>query len=130
MEDLVARICDKVGLSDDVARSAIKIIMGFLNREGPSDSMQKILSAIPGASDFIDAGNDKSENGGTGGGLLGGLMGGGGAMAALNELTSAGLDMGQVRGVTKEIVDFAKEKAGDGVVEDVIGSIPGLGQLV
>ncbi len=40
-------------------------------------------------------------------------MGGGmGAMAALNELTNAGLDMDGVQSVVKELVSYAKEKQG------------------
>ena len=51
-------------------------------------------------------------------------------MAALNELTSAGLDMGQVQTVAKELVGYAKEKAGDEVVDEVISQIPGLSQVL
>ena len=38
--------------------------------------------------------------------------------------------MGQIQAVTKETVDFAREKAGDDVVNDIVASIPGLGQFV
>ena len=61
----------------------------------------------------------------------GNMMGGGmGAMAALNELTNAGLDMDGVQSVVKELVSYAKEKAGDDVVNEVVSQIPGLSQIV
>jgi hypothetical protein len=55
---------------------------------------------------------------------------GSGAMAVLGELQGLGLGMGQIQGVTKETVDFARERAGDDVVNDIVASIPGLGQFV
>ena len=37
---------------------------------------------------------------------------GGGAMEVLGKLQAIGLGMGEIQGVTKETVDFAREKAG------------------
>ena len=55
---------------------------------------------------------------------------GGGAMQVLGKLQGIGLGMGQIQAVTKETVTFAREKAGDDIVNDIIGSIPGLSQFV
>ena len=43
----------------------------------------------------------------------GGMFGMGGIMGAANRLMSAGLSMGQVQSVTREIVAYAREKAGE-----------------
>ncbi len=130
MEELIARVMASAGIDESIATNAVGIILGFLQKEGPEDKMQLIFDALPGAADLVAA----REQEGSGGGLLGGLggmMGGGmGAMAALNELTSAGLDMDGVQSVAKELISFAKEKAGDDVVDDVISNIPGLSQIV
>jgi hypothetical protein len=92
--------------------------------------MQLIFDALPGPAELVAA----RQEAGTGGGLLGGLgnmMGGKmGAMAALSELNSAGLDMGGIQSVVKELVSYAKETAGDDVVDEVISQIPGLSQVV
>lgn len=128
MEDLIQRIIAKTGIDEDLAGQAVGIILRFLNKDGPTELVGQVIDAIPGARALIDA-----EGNGGGGGLLGGLagmVGGMGAMGALNELTSAGLDMGQVQTVTKEVVAFAKEKAGDDLVDEIIGAIPGLSQVV
>ncbi len=129
MEELITRIMTATGIGDDVARSAVGIILKFLQKEGPEDQIQKIFDALPGAEELVAA---KAEEGG--GGLLGGLggmmSGGMGAMAVLNELTSAGLDMSQVQTVAKELVGYAKEKAGDEVVDEVVSQIPGLSQVI
>ncbi|MBD1545173.1 DUF2780 domain-containing protein [Roseibium aggregatum] len=129
MEELINRIVAASGVGEEQAREAIAIILKFLNKDGPQEQMQQIFDALPGARELVAEREGKG-----GGGLLGGLgsmMGGGmGAMAALNELTSAGLDMGEVQSVTKELVAYAKEKAGDEVVDEVVSQIPGLSQVL
>lgn len=130
MEELISRIMTAAGIDEETARQAVGIILGFLNKEGPEDKMQQIFEALPGAAELVAS---REQQGGRRGllGGLGSMMGGGmGAMAALNELTSAGLDMGGVQSVVKELVSYAKEKAGDDVVDEVISQIPGLSQIV
>jgi predicted short-subunit dehydrogenase-like oxidoreductase (DUF2520 family) len=132
MDELIGRIASAAGISEDLARQAIGIILNFLDRDGPQDAVSQIVAALPGASELM------AEQGGGGGGLLGsiagklgGSLGGGmGAMAALNELTSAGLEMGEVQAVTRELVQAAREHAGADVVDRVVDAIPGLGQVL
>ncbi|MEJ8473878.1 DUF2780 domain-containing protein [Roseibium algae] len=129
MDELINRIATAAGIEQDVAREAIAIILKFLKKDGPDEQMQKVLSALPGAEELIA----EKEAASGGGGLLGGLSGmmpGMGAMGALNELTSAGLGMDEVQTVVRQLVSFAKEKAGDDVVDEVISQIPGLSQIV
>jgi len=131
MEELIGRIMAAAGIEEETAKSAIGIILGFLNKEGPDDKMQLIFDALPGAQELVAA---REEAGNGGGGLLGGLgsmMGGQmGAMAALSELNGIGLDMDGVQSVAKELISYAKEKAGDDVVNEVVSQIPGLSQIV
>ena len=88
--------------------------------------MKLLAAAIPDAAQYIEDTEDDSAS------LLGGLGGlmGGGAMQVLGKLQGIGLGMGQIQAVTKETVAFAREKAGDDIVNDIIGSIPGLSQFV
>lgn len=125
MEELISRLVANTGIDKDVAEKAIVIVLKFLNSDGPQDLVPKLFEAFPGASEVLE-----TETGG--GGVLGGLAGmmGGGAMQAMTEMTQAGLGMGEVQGVTKEIVAYAKEKAGDELVDEILGQIPGLGQFV
>lgn len=150
MDELIGRITAAVGIDEQTAQTAIGVILGFLNREGPDDAVAQLLEAMPGAQDLLaglaeNAGSDEGGIGGALGGLLGGsgsglgglagavggLMGGqtGGLMAAANDLMGAGLDMGQIQGVTQEVVGFAREKAGDEVVQQVMAHIPGMDQF-
>jgi hypothetical protein len=124
MEELIARIVSNVGIDDDTARKAVSVILSFLYQQGDRDKVAALIEAIPGAQDFVTAEEADSGLGG-----LGSLMGSG-AMAVLGELQGLGLGMGQIQGVTKETVDFARERAGDDIVNDIVASIPGLGQFV
>lgn len=126
MEELIARIVGNVGIDDDTAREAVGVILSFLYQQGDRDKVVALIEAIPGAQDFVTA-KEADSSGSLGG--LGSLMGSG-AMAVLGELQGLGLGMGQIQGVTKETVDFARERAGDDVVNDIVASIPGLGQFV
>jgi len=38
--------------------------------------------------------------------------------------------MGEITSLAKETIAFAKEKAGDEVVDEVVASVPGLSQFV
>lgn len=124
MDDLIANISNNVGIDAATARKAVGIILNFIAKDGPQDLVNQALDEMPGARELM------AEEGGGDGGLLGGIVGTMGAMGALTQLTSLGLDMGQVTGVTGEVIDYAKERAGEDVVDDIVGSIPGLNQVV
>jgi hypothetical protein len=51
-------------------------------------------------------------------------------MGVFNSLTSAGLGMGEIQGVTREVIAFANARVGDDAVREIVGSIPGLNQFV
>ncbi|MEM1377249.1 MAG: DUF2780 domain-containing protein [Pseudomonadota bacterium] len=122
MEELISRITDAVGIDADKAQTAVGAILAFLQKEGPSDQIGAMMAAMPGAQELADGATG-------GGGLLGKLMGGG-VMGLGQQLMGMGLGMGEISGVAKETISFAKEKAGDGPVDEVISSIPGLSQFV
>ena len=117
MDELVNRIIDTVGIDADKARSAVGMILGFLQKEGPQDRIAEMLDAMPGARDLI-------EQAGGGGGMMGGVMGLG------SQLMGLGMGMGEISGISKETISFAKEQAGDAPVDEVINAIPGLSQFV
>ena len=117
MQILVDRLVANVGVTDEQARRAISVIVGFLRDAGPRAEVGRLMEALPGAAE-VEPPRGKS---------FAGMMG---AMSAFNALTSAGLDMGEIQAVTREFVAFGKENAGDELVDDVISSIPGLSQFV
>ena len=128
MDELIERITGNVGIEPHVANQAVGMMLGFLKSEGPEDKVATMMDALPDASSLIET-DDSS----AGGGILGAAMsamGGGGVMGLGQQLMGLGLGMGEISGVAKETVSFAKEKAGDDVIDDIVGSIPGLSQFV
>lgn len=128
MDELISRIMTASGLDEGLARKAIGIILAFLQKEGPAAEIEQLMSALPGAQELANA-----ANGGKGGlmGMVGGLMGGGGGVMALGgQLMGAGLSMGQIQSVSKEMFAVGREKAGEDAMGAIVGAIPGLGQFV
>ena len=77
MEDLIKQITDKVGISPDQAKGAIKVVSGFIGDKLPgpiADQVNKFLGDDDG-----DSGGDDDNGGGLmdqAKGALGGLLGG------------------------------------------------------
>lgn len=122
MDELIARLVANVGVDNATAEKSVGIILDFLVKEGPPDNVQPLIDKLPGAQALIEA--QQASN--TGGGMfaMGGLMGAG------TKLMGAGLSMGQVQAVTKEIIAYAREKAGEDAIGEIVGAIPGLNQFV
>lgn len=133
MDQLVARISANVGIDEATASRAVSIVLHFLRTEAPPAVIDKIVASMPGAEALLEDTVAPQAGGlmGSIGGMLGGLVGGGmgGIMAAFTMLSEAGLDMDQVQGVTREVIAFSREKAGDDLVDEVLGSIPGLAKF-
>ena len=120
MDELIARLVANTGVDRTAAAKAIGIIFDFLRKEGPPDKVQVLIDRIPGTQAAMEA------QAGDSGGMfpMGGLMGAGTRMMA------AGLSMGQVQGVAREVLAYAREKAGDDAVGEVVGAVPGLSQFI
>jgi len=123
MDELIARLVANVGVDRDAAEKAVGIIFEFLLKEGPTDKVQALIDNLPGAQELMEAQGGIDASGG-GGFAMGGLMGAGTKMMA------AGLSMDQIQGVTREVIAFSRETAGDEAVGEVVGAIPGLGQFI
>jgi hypothetical protein len=120
MDELIARLVGSCGVERPMAEKAVGIILDFLRKEGPADKVQALIDAMPGADALIAA----SEAEGSGGGFgMGGLMG------VANRLMAAGLSMGQLQCVTRELVAHGRETAGEDTVGEIVGAIPGLSQF-
>ena len=120
MNDLIERLVANTGVDRSTAQRAVGIILTFLLREGPANKVQELIDRMPGGADLVAA--EQAQD--SGGGGMGGIMG------AANRLMSAGLSMGQVQSVTREVVAYAREKAGEDTVGEIVGAVPGLSQFV
>ena len=130
MEEIISRVAAAAGIDNDTAKNAVAEILAFVKKEAPEGPVGEMLAKIPGGEAL--AASVAGEGGGGGlMGALGGLMGGGGGLMALaGKLTGLGLGMGEMQSVGKEVFAYAREKAGEDVVGQIAGSIPGLSQFI
>jgi hypothetical protein len=123
MDELIARLVADVGIDRATAEKAVAIIFQFLLKEGPAEKVQPLLAKLPGAEAVMQGA--ASEGGGNGmAGAMGGVMGAG------MRMMSAGLSMGQVQSVTRAVIAYTREKAGEDAVGEIVAAIPGLSQFV
>jgi hypothetical protein len=122
MDELIARLVANCGVEPAVAEKSVGIILDFLRKEGPPDKVQALIDKMPGGEALAAQASGSQASGG--------MFSMGGIMGAANRLMAAGLSMGQVQSVTREVVAYSREKAGEDAVGEVVGAIPGLGQFV
>jgi hypothetical protein len=121
MTELVDRIVARVGVDRATAEKAVGIVLDFLSKEGPADKVQLLLAKLPGHEPLITAASND------GGGLFGNV---GGIMGVGSRLMGAGLGMGDIQNVIKELVVYSREKSAGEALTDIAASIPGLGQYI
>ncbi|ACA18558.1 conserved hypothetical protein [Methylobacterium sp. 4-46] len=131
MEELVARVTQATGLDATTAQTAIGLILTFLQKEGPTDEVNQLIAAIPGADGAVAQAGDGGPGQGGGGlmGMLGGMMGGG-VMALGQKLMAEGVSMGQMQPLGRELFAYGREKAGEDVIGPIVGAVPGLSQFI
>ena len=124
MDELIGRIVAHVGVDRSIAEKAVGLILDFLLKEGPSGKVQLLVDELPGAAEAVQAAR---AGGADAGGFFSGM---GGIMGVGSRLMAIGLGMDQIRSVTREVIAYTREKAGDSAVDEVVGAIPGLGQFI
>ena len=132
MDDgLIARVAASAGVTPDAARKAIALVVDFVMREAPESAIEALLAKAPALQAIV------ASAGPTGGegmsptvkGLMGtgaGAKGGGRLVALGGALMALGLDMTQIHAVGEELFEYARDKAGDDVVDAITAAIPGL----
>jgi hypothetical protein len=122
MSELVDQVAANVGLDRTVAETAIGIILDFLTKEGPADKVSALLARLPGSHALLQAA--RAGGGDDFGGGMGGLMGVG------TRLMGAGLDLAQIQAVGHELLVYSRAQGADGLLVEIAGAIPGLGQFI
>jgi hypothetical protein len=115
MDELVGRLVADLGVDRATAEQAVGIIFDFLIREGPSDTGRPLLARLPGAEVLVRKAADQNAGGfDTAGGVIGASM----------RMMAAGLSMGQVQSIGREVIVYVREKAGADVVGATVAAIP------
>lgn len=135
MDNLIAQVASSAGVTPDIARQAVALIVDFLRREAPDDAMEAVFKSAPELR-AIAASAPGAGGEGMGGmvkGLMGtgmGSMGGGGLMALGGDLMGLGLGMDQIQAIGHKVFEYARAQAGDDVMGEISAAIPGLSQFI
>ena len=125
MQDLIARLQQKVGLSEEAARQAVMVVVEFIANEAPDEDMDALEAAIPGVKALAATlPQDVTVPAGTR--HFGGMAR---LMMVADRMMAAGMTMPQVLDATREIVAYARERAGAELVERIVVAVPGLRQV-
>lgn len=122
MEEFVSRIATNVGVDPALADKAVGMMLGFLQREAADGPAARMIEAIPGASELVAKHDGEDAEGGS-------FLAGGGVVGFGQQLMNEGLSLGKIAGIANETIAFAKEHAGEELVDEVLNSVPGLPQL-
>jgi hypothetical protein len=120
MDELVGRLVAEVGIDREVAARAVSIILAFLIKEGPPDKVKALLDRLPGSETAAQVSTSAPAP----------TFGMGGVMGAGTQLMALGLSMGQVQQVTRIVMAYTREKAGEDAAGEIFAAIPGLSQFV
>lgn len=115
MNELIARLTATAGLDEATARKAVGFVLNFLEKEGPAEPMRRLVDAMPGAREAMAAV---------------GPSGGGGIMGLGVEMMGAGISMGQITTVGRELFNAGREVVGEDTMGEIVGGVPGLSQFV
>jgi hypothetical protein len=118
MDELIDRLVGNVGIDKPTAEKAVGIILNFLKKEGPSDQVQRLIDQMPGSANLMESQKDS-----------GGMFDMGGVMGVGMKLMGAGLGMDQVQAIAKEVIAYAREKAGDQALREIVAAVPSLSQF-
>lgn len=132
MQEFIQAVMSQLGVNENQAQSATGGLLQFLKNQADGNEVHTLISKLPGAEDLMKSVGSGSPGGG---GLLGGLgaaIGGtaGGSAGLLSLLQGSGLGGGTAGSFVKMFVDYAKQKAGPDLVEQVLAKVPALKSLM
>ncbi len=150
IEQFIEQAAGKYGIDAGTARSLTGSVVSMLRKDGDDADFEAVAEQVPGldaVADEAEAGEAEAApaSGGFGGALglgglgggLGGLagmaakaVGGGGAMDLIQKFTGAGLSMDSAGDFVQMLVKFLKDKAGEGVINQITAKVPMLAKFL
>lgn len=132
MEDFIRSVAGQLGIEETAARDATGSLLGLLKDKADGGAVSELFSKLPGAAQMAESAGG---GGGGGAGLLGsvgGALGGslGGSMGALASLAGSGLGSDQIGSLIQQFVGYAKENAGEGIVDKVLAGVPEIQKIL
>lgn len=138
MDEFIQSAVSQLGIDEGTAKNATGTVLGFV-KNSMGDQFAGVAEKLPGADQLINETQSDAEPAeSSGGGILGSLKGaassmlGGGAgdgMEVMSALQKTGLSADQGGSFITMLINFIKEKAGAGVLEQITSKIPMLKSL-
>lgn len=139
MDELLKMLTDRLGLDQGAAAGVAGKAMSIIKDQVDSSTFSNLTSAIPGVETAIAAAESGGGSASTGGGLLGKLTGmaggllGGSAGKSLEvgaALAKQGLPADKLGEFASMLTSFIRDKAGDTVLQQIIGQFPMLKSMM
>ncbi|MFG1213382.1 hypothetical protein V5F72_15825 [Xanthobacter flavus] len=126
MDELIARLTERVEVNAPTAEALVALVIQFLAREAPASAMAPLYDTHPWARELADAAPREdatlpSER------HFGGMAR---LMLVADRMMAHGLTMPQVQLAVRETVAYARETVGAEPVNLLVRSVPGLTHVV
>ncbi len=137
IDELIARAASATGLAPEQARSGLSAALSLINKHGDPGKTGELFGAVPGSESLAHEGDTMTAQ--KSGGLMGGLLRGAGgpagaamsdAMAMGPKLAKLGVTTADMQNMLPVAMEFVREKTGRDLLQDVLGSIPGIGGML
>jgi uncharacterized protein (DUF2267 family) len=135
MSELITALQGRTGLDSDAVSKGLGALLNFLKEKLPPELFEKVEGALPQVQETIASFLSSDQASGLlskVGELVGGLLGSkAGDLPELFEMLSkSGLSLDQAKAFIPAAIEVLKEKLPDGLLDQIIERLPGLGQAI
>jgi hypothetical protein len=125
LDEIIKVVSERLGVSESVAREAVKVLLEFACKRAAGTKLEKLLIEMPGVRSLLGKMNP-SEAGRSS--EVGELVAGSIAdiAKAFFDLRAAGLRSSQIRPFLQTFLEKAGEIAGPETIEEILRKIPAL----
>ena len=125
MDEIIKVVSERLGVSESVARDAIKVVLEFARKRASGTKLEKLLMQMPGVSSLL---GETTPAGGRRYPEVEALVAGSIAdiAKAFFDLRSAGLRSSQIRPFVQIFLEKAREITGPETVEEILRQVPAL----
>ena len=125
MDEIIKVVSQRLGVSESVAREAIKVLLEFARKRTAGTKLEKLLMEMPGVTSLLGA-TTSAEAGRSS--EVGALVAGSIAdiAKAFFDLRSVGLRSSQIRPFIQTFLEKAREIVGPETIEEILRQVPAL----
>jgi hypothetical protein len=125
LDEIIKVVSERLGVSESVAREAVKVLLEFACKRAAGTKLEKLLMEMPGVRSLLGKTNPAEAGRSS---EVGELVAGSIAdiAKAFFDLRAAGLRSSQIRPFLQAFLEKAGEIAGPETIEEILRKIPAL----